>query len=252
MYDAIILAGGENSKEMCRHTPQSYEALIDIAGKPMVTFVAEALAMSCQVDRIFVLGPAAELASCEFPPGTIICESGPTIIETIRLGMRNLGHNRPVLVATADIPLLTAEAVTDFLAQCGRVEADLYYPIVPKEVNERSFPGNKRTYVRLREGVFTGGNLFLVKPGIVEQCALVAEKFIAERKHPFVLCRILGWSFVIRFLLGVLCLEDVQQRVSELLGVRGAVVKSPYPELGIDVDKPSDLELVRATFSLRG
>jgi GTP:adenosylcobinamide-phosphate guanylyltransferase len=140
MYDAIILAGGENSKEMCQHTPQSYEALIDIAGKPMVTFVAEALATSGQVDRIFVLGPTAELASCEFPPGTTICEGGPTIIETIRIGMHHLGHNRPVLVATADIPLLTAEAVTDFLAQCGRVEADLYYPIVPKEVNERSFP----------------------------------------------------------------------------------------------------------------
>ncbi|MBP2645542.1 MAG: MobA-like transferase domain containing protein, partial [Firmicutes bacterium] len=31
----------------------------------------------------------------------------------------------------------------------------------------------------------------------------------------------------------------------------GAVIQSPYPELGIDVDKPSDLELVRATFSVR-
>jgi hypothetical protein len=28
-------------------------------------------------------------------------------------------------------------------------------------------------------------------------------------------------------------------------------VLSPFAELGIDVDKPSDLELVRATFSLR-
>lgn len=251
MYDAIILAGGENSKELSKYTPHCYEALIDIAGKPMVTFVAAALAASRQVDRIFVLGPVNELAECDFPPESHICASGPTIIETIRLGMRSLGHSRPVLVATADIPLLTAEAVNDFLVQCGRVDADLYYPIVPKEVNERSYPGNKRTYARLREGVYTGGNLFLVNPAIVEQCALVAEKFIAERKHPVVLCRMLGWSFVIRFLLGVLSLKDVEKRVSELLGVRGAVVKSPFPELGIDVDKPSDLELVRATFSLR-
>ncbi len=251
MYDAIILAGGEKSKELSKYTPHCYEALIDIAGKPMVTFVAEALAASRQVDRIFVLGPVAELASCDFPPETHISASGPTIIETIRLGMRSLGHNRPVLVATADIPLLTADAVNDFLFQCGRIDADLYYPIVPKEVNEISYPGNKRTYVRLREGVFTGGNLFLVNPAIVEQCALVAEQFIAERKHPLVLCRMLGWSFVIRFLLGVLSLKDVEKRVSELLGVQGAVVMSPYAELGIDVDKPSDLELVRAAFSLR-
>lgn len=251
MYDAIILAGGENSKELSKYTPHGYEALIDIAGKPMVSFVAAALAASRQVDRIFVLGPVAELAGCVFPPRTSVIASGPTIIETIRLGIRSLGHFRPVLVATADIPLLTADAVNDFLGQCRRVEADLYYPIVTKEANERSYPGNKRTYARLREGVYTGGNLFLVNPGIVEQCAQVAEKFIAERKHPVVLCRMLGWSFVLRFLVGVLSLKDVERRVSELLGVRGAVIMSPFPELGIDVDKPSDLELVRATFSLR-
>lgn len=251
MFDAIILAGGENSKGLDRCSPYIYEALIEVGGKPMVTFVAQALAASGQVDRIFVLGPAAELAGCGFPAGTHVLPGGPTIIETIRLGMRALGHSRKVLVATADIPLLTAEAVNDFLAQAAGVEADLYYPIVPKEVNERHFPGNKRTYVRLKEGTFTGGNLFLVNPGIVEQCAQVAEKFIAERKNPLALCSMLGWSFVLRFLLGILCLKDVEVRVSELLGVRGAVVQSPFPELGIDVDKPSDLELVRATFSLR-
>jgi len=251
MYDAIILAGGENSKELSDYTPHCYEALIEIAGRPMVTFVAQALAASGQIGRILVMGPTAELAKCEFPPQAAVLAGGPTIIDTIRLGMAAVGHTRKVVVATSDVPLLTAEAVNDFLAQCSRIEADLYYPIVPKEINERRFPGNRRTYVRLREGVYTGGNLFLVNPAIVEQCARVAEKFIAERKNPLIMCKMLGWSFVIKFLLGMLRLREVEKRVSELLGVRGAVVQSPYPELGIDVDKPSDLELVRMIFSLR-
>jgi len=248
MYDAIILAGGENSKRLSTHVPQCYEALIEIAGKPMVTFVAEALAASGQVDRIFVLGPADELAKCTFPPGCIIVEGGRSIVGTIRIGMAALGHSRRALVATADIPLLTPAAVDDFLSQCARVEADLYYPIVPQEVNERHYPGNKRTYVRLKEGTFTGGNLFLVNPAIVGHCMDVAEEMINNRKNPLKLCRLLGWTFVIRFLCGVLRLQDVEQRVSELLQVTGTVILSPYPELGIDVDKPSDLELVRATF----
>ncbi|MDR3592705.1 MAG: nucleotidyltransferase family protein [Negativicutes bacterium] len=248
MYDAIILAGGENSKRLSTYTPQCYEALIEIAGKPMVTFVAEALAASRQVDRIFVLGPAEALARCKFPPGCIILEGGQTIVKTIRIGMAALEHSRRVLVATADIPLLTAAAVDDFLAQCARVEADLYYPIVPQEVNERHYPGNRRTYVRLKEGTFTGGNLFLVNPAIVERCVDVAEAMIDNRKNPLKLCRMLGWSFVVRFLCGILRLKDVEKRVSELLQVTGAVILSPYPELGIDVDKPSDLEMVRATF----
>jgi hypothetical protein len=215
----------------------------------MVSFVAQALSASNQVNRIFVVGPVGELAQCQLPPNTCVLAGGQTIVETIRLGMAALGHTQRVLVVTADIPLLTPEAVDHFLQQCAAVDADLYYPIVPKEVNERRYPGNKRTYVRLKEGTFTGGNIFLVNPVIVEHCMDVAEQFIANRKNPLKLCQMLGWSFVIRFLLGILHLKDVESRVSKLLGVSGAVVESPFPELGIDVDKPSDLELVRATFS---
>ncbi|MGI6092005.1 MAG: NTP transferase domain-containing protein [Veillonellaceae bacterium] len=249
MYDAIILAGGENSKHLSQFSPQPYEAMIEIAGKPMVSFVAKALAASQHVEKIFVVGPVKELSRCDFPSNTIMIESGQTIIETIKLGMNALGHQRKVLVATADIPLLTAEAINDFLVQCNKVEADLYYPIVRREVNNKCYPGNKRTYVRLKEGTYTGGNIFLVNPAIVPQCVTVAERIIDNRKNPFKLACILGWKFVIQFVIGTLSLPKVEQRVSELLGIRGAVVHSQYPELGIDVDKPSDLELVKSTFS---
>lgn len=249
MYDAIILAGGENSKHLSKFSPQPYEAMIEIAGKPMVSFVAKALAASNQVDKIFIVGPVKELLNCEFPERAVLIESGPTIIETIKLGMDALGHQRKTLVVTADIPLLTPEAINDFLAQCAKVDADLYYPIVRQEINNRQFPGNKRTYVRLKEGTYTGGNIFLVNPAIVPQCMAVAEKIIENRKNPFKLVCILGWKFVLQFLLRTLSLGKVEKRVSDILGITGAVIQSQYPELGIDVDKPSDLELVRSTVS---
>lgn len=251
MYDAIILAGGENSKQLSRFSSQPYEALIEIAGRPMVTYVAQALAASGQVDRILVVGPAQALKGCSFPPKTEIFASGVTIMDTIRQGMAGLGHNRNTLIATADIPLLTAESVNHFLQQCSRVEADLYYPIVTEEVNEKAYPGVRRTYVRFREGTFTGGNLFLVNPLIVPGCVALAEKIIDNRKNPLKLCHMLGWSFVVKFVLGMLDLRQVERRVSELLGIRGAVIQSPYAELGIDVDKPSDYELVQNAFAVR-
>ncbi|VBB06559.1 nucleotide-diphospho-sugar transferases [Lucifera butyrica] len=245
MYDALILAGGQNNKQLSRFSSQSYEALIDIDGKPMVTFVVNALLQSRQVGRILVIGPARELGQCGFPSSVIIVEGGATIMDTIALGMEALGHSDKVLVATADIPLLTADAVDDFIGQCSGGTADLYYPVVPKEVNERHYPGNQRTYVRLKEGVYTGGNLFLVDPRIVPHCMDLARKIIDNRKRPFKLCQMLGWTFVFRFLAGTLRLREVERRVSELLHIRGAVIQSHYPELGIDVDKPSDLEMVR-------
>lgn len=249
MYDAIILAGGENNEPLVHYTSQPYEAMIDISGKPMVEFVARALAASSQISRIFVAGPAEELAKCSFPEQTVIVAGGRTIMDTISLGIKALGHERLTLVVTADIPLITPAAIEDFLAQCAGVKADLYYPIVNRSDHERRFPGNKRTYARLREGTFTGGNIFLVNPRIVPQCMEVAERIFANRKNPFKLCCQLGWTFVVKFVLGILKLGQVEKRAGEILGIQGAVIKSQYAELGIDVDKPSDLELVRNCFS---
>lgn len=251
MYDAIILAGGENSELLSRFSSQSYEAMIEIAGKPMVTFVADALAASPQVEKIFVVGPVHQLQKCHFPENTILVEGGDTLVDTIQLGVAALGHERKVLIVTADIPLLTPQAIADFFCQCEKIEADLYYPIVSKETNNKYYPGNKRTYVRFKDGTYTGGNIFLVNPAVVPQCLEVAKRFFDNRKNPFKLCCILGWGFILQFIFGTLSLGKVKERVVELLGVTGVVVDSPYPELGIDVDKPSDLKLVRTTFSVR-
>jgi bifunctional N-acetylglucosamine-1-phosphate-uridyltransferase/glucosamine-1-phosphate-acetyltransferase GlmU-like protein len=125
MYDAIILAGGENSEHLSKFSSQSYEAMIEIAGKPMVTFVADALAATSQVERILIVGPVTQLVSCDFPANTILIEGGNTITQTIQLGIEALGHERKVLIVTADIPLLTPAAITDFLNQCSKIEADL-------------------------------------------------------------------------------------------------------------------------------
>lgn len=251
MYDAIVLAGGENSERLSQFSSQSYEAMIEIAGKPMVTFVADALAAAPQVERIFIIGPVKQLANCNFPEKVSLVEGGSTIAQTILLGMEALGHQRKVLVVTADIPLLTPVAIDHFLNQCAEVEVDLYYPIVSKETNNQHYPGNKRTYVRFKDGIYTGGNIFLVNPAIVPQCLSAAGELIDNRKNPFKLCCLLGWGFVLRFLIGQLSLSKVKERVADILGITGAVIQSPYPELGIDVDKPSDLELVRTTVSFR-
>ena len=251
MYDAIILAGGTSNKQFDDLSTEQFEALIDIDGKPMVSFVAEALAKSRNIDHIYIIGPEKKLSYCDFPENTTVLEGGPTIIETIVIGMQHISHSRKVLLATSDIPLLTADAVDDFLLQCRAKEADLYYPIIRKEVNEYYYPGNQRTYVRLKEGVYTGGNLLLINPAIVSKCLKIADRVIKNRKNPLKLCHILGWRFVFKFLFRCLALPEVEARVSSLLAIKGTAIQSSFPGVGIDVDKPSDLELVRTAFSVR-
>lgn len=244
MVDAIVLAGGENNKALRQASAADYEALIEIEGRPMVWYVVSALAASPLVNRIFVAGPLSELAGCALPGDPVCLPAGKTMMDTAAAGMQALGHQNKVLLVTADIPLLSCEALADFIRQCAGSEADVYYPIVSKDIVQQRFAAVKRTYVRLKEGIFTGGNVLLVNPAIVESCLAFAGQVVNQRKKPLRLCRLLGWSFIVKFLLGRLSLDDITCRLSELLGITGQVILSDYAEIGMDVDKTSDLKMV--------
>ena len=75
---------------------------------------------------------------------------------------------------------------------------------------------------------------------------------VAMRKNPLKLSRLLGIKFIVKFLFNRLTLAEIEERVRLILGFRGVGVVSPYPEVGIDVDKPQDLALVEESFKARG
>ena len=62
----------------------------------------------------------------------------------------------------------------------------------------------------------------------------------------------MGVGFVIKFLLRSLTLAEAERKVCQLLGmIKGVVVVSKYPEVGVDIDKPKDLELACKAMGFR-
>lgn len=241
---AVVLAGAKNAGKLEEVSDASHEALISIMGRPMVHYVIDALKASESIDRIVLVGPVDPLkVEGEFE-GVDLVQSGSSMVENIQIGIDHLGEDRPVLVVTSDIPLLVAEAVDDFISRTESVSADLYYPIIAKEINDERYPGVRRTYVRLKDGIFTGGNLALVEPEIVPACREVFARAVALRKKPWKLSRLLGFAFIFKLLFNRLTLQEIEARVETVLGFRGVAVITPYPEMGIDVDKPDDFQLV--------
>lgn len=248
--DAIVLAGARNAGSLRTCSPADYEAEIEVAGVPMVRYVVKALRDVPTVDRIVVVGPKDSLVSNLEGIRCIVEDGGETMMDSLARGMAALGAGNAVLVLTSDIPLITPEALTDFIGRCQTRPAEVYYSVVAREVNENAYPGVQRTYVKLRDGVYTGGNVVLLnRPGIVTEFRGVLSQAIAFRKHPVQMCRMLGLMFLVRLLLGRLSIADIERRVGRLLNLNGACVISPYPEIGIDVDKPSDFELVEKALS---
>ena len=79
------------------------------------------------------------------------------------------------------------------------------------------------------------------------------DRVLTLRKKPWKLAQLLGFSFMLKFFMQRLSLAELEKRVSQLLGVKGVAIISPYPEIGTDVDKPSDFELAeRVIGAVRG
>jgi GTP:adenosylcobinamide-phosphate guanylyltransferase len=245
--NVILLAGAANTGPLKDVSPVTNEALIDIGGKPMVQYVIDGLRQSREVRRIAIVAPPGELEPHVTGDNLEFVPSAGNIVDNVVRATRLFPRDEQILIATCDIPLINGEIIDGLIDLCRAVPADLYYPIVEKSVGELKYPVVKRTYVNLREGVFTGGNLFLVNPAIVEHTAPKVRKFLDYRKNPLKMVTLLGFSFLLRYLVFKnLTLKELEQKVSDMWGIKGAVIVSPWPEVGIDVDKPSDLQLARA------
>jgi len=248
-YDAIILAGGESSSELKKIAPYDNEALIIIGNYPMIYYVYRALRQSSFVRNIVISGPTEALRNIFAREERLFfVNGGDNAIESFAHGMEILqekGISEQVLIMPSDIPFITTEAIDDFIKQAQASEADFYYPVTCKEVNEAKFPGVARTYVNIKDGIFTGGNLFILRSALFEQVLDIALKLVERRKNPLAMAKLFGFGLVWKYIIRRLSIETVEKRFYEVLGIRGKAVISPYAEVGVDVDKPSDLELAQ-------
>jgi molybdopterin-guanine dinucleotide biosynthesis protein A len=248
-YDAVILAGGENSSQLRKLAPYDNEALIIIGNYPMIYFVYRALRAVPDINNIVVSGPVEALRSIlPRDERLFFVEGGTNAIASFAHAADLLEKQTispMVLAIPTDVPFITPEAIRDFLTRCEASEADFYYPITSKEVNERKFPGVLRTYVRLQDGVFTGGNLFLLRSAIIPLCLEMGEKLVQRRKNPLSIAKLFGLGLVFQYLLGRLSIKKAEKRFYQVIGLRGKGIVSPYAEVGVDVDKPEDLRLAQ-------
>ncbi|MFH1539902.1 MAG: 4-diphosphocytidyl-2C-methyl-D-erythritol kinase, partial [bacterium] len=149
-----------------------------------------------------------------------------------------------------DIPLATAKMVEDFINACRETEADVYYSMVERSLNEKKYPGMKRTYIKLREGTYTGGNVVLLNPEVLRKQWGTIEQAMALRKSPLKLLGMMGFVFILKFLFKKLSRDEIEKKAGSILGFRVKAVEVADPEIGIDVDKESDYLLVKEKLGL--
>jgi molybdopterin-guanine dinucleotide biosynthesis protein A len=244
---AIVLAGGPAHPEIAAAAGVTHRADIPYNGRRMVDFVVDALAASPAVDGVAVVGP--------LPPDgryTVAGDRGG-FVPNIYSGLEVTHTDAPfVLLATCDIPFLTAESVTDFVEAALPLDADLVWPVVTVEACYARYPGIKRTALTLHEGNYTGGNLMLLKPSFLRSNEPRISQAFAARKSPLRLGAMLGPGTLMRVLLTLALkrpfadIASLEQAVSRLIGGKARAVVSGFPELATDIDRAGDLAALQA------
>ncbi len=241
---AIVLAGGRASPDFVRTTGISNRALIRLGNVTLLEIIVNALNDSSMVSDIYVV------TSDTPPDGTIQIDPADSFVGNVLAGLDRCESAERAVIATSDMPFVHADAVRTFVTAATRLDTDLVYPITPVGICRASYPDLKRTALALREGVFTGGNMVVVRPAALQRIrGRILEAYDA-RKSPLRLAAMLGPGITAGVLLtlitrrGWLGLRRIETAASRLLRIDCRALVIDDPVLATDLDRPEDLEII--------
>ncbi|MFN8495187.1 MAG: NTP transferase domain-containing protein [Caldilineaceae bacterium] len=254
-FDAVILAGYDRNRSQYSPDPlvaqsgEPHKVLIKVAGKPMIWHVVNALANSRFIDRIVIVGLSPEDGVAFGRTVDYLPDQGG-MMDNMVYGFSWLAQQESpaqyALLLTGDIPLLTGAMIDWFIEASQPLAKDVYWGIVEKQTMEATFPNSKRSYLRLVEGQFCSGDLFLGKMSAALGRQALFKQMVDHRKSVLQQLRLLGFRVVFKFLLRRLRMQDLLELFPRLLGLTGGAVILPFAEVGMDVDKPHQLTQVLA------
>lgn len=241
MLAAVVTAGGRLDPAFAQLAGTEVKALLPLRGRPLIYYPLCALSQAPSIGRIAVVGPAAALQG---QPGmekaTMIVEEAGGGVENMLAAFRAIGSQERILISASDVPHLTPAGVEEFIAGCPE-EAEICYAVVRHEAFEARYPGVHHLKAKLREGRFTGGSLAMIRPEALEANMPLISRTFQNRKSKLGMVRILGLSFVVKFMLGSLSIREIEERGRDFTGCVCRAVICEDAGVAFDID---DSELV--------
>ena len=296
--DAIVLAGTDDNPR--RMIQGQNKAFLEIGGKALVRRVVEALLQSKKVGQVFVVGPIDRLHAAldnVSPRITLVAQKGKMManawaaFEAAEVHQRDLGKpdklERPVLILSCDLPLITPAAVEDFMARCAEADgrADRGYSILCGVAEEASLkqyypeegkPGIVRPYVNFAEFRVRLANIYVGRPRTLTNRAFLQTGFEHRKTAKLKNVLLLAWDFLsqkggwtaawlsLRMQLTLVADRNgwksyprlragnparrTEDVCGEVLGGTVKIVVTPYGGLSLDADNEEDFVMLSQRF----
>lgn len=255
-YTAIVMAGSRRGLDpMAAAAGVSHKCLVEAAGQTLLERVLDTLA-ACPWVAHSVLCVEESFAAPAFVHERIgrgvltrLHAAGSPAASATR-ACEQFGNDMPLLVVTADHPLLDGAMLEHF---CARAEhaGDVAVAVAPAAIVLGRYPDAARTLLKFADGPYCGCNLFALNTPAAATVTRFWMTIEAQRKKPWRIVRLLGVWPLVNYFAGRLPLARALDVISSKLGVRAAAVSLPFADAAVDVDKPEDLALVRSILERR-
>ena len=127
-----------------------------------------------------------------------------------------------------------------------QTKKDVYYHVIKREVMEKRYPGCKRTWTHLKDMEVCGGDMNVGRLSLLLTDETdVWRKITDARKSPLKQAALIGFDTLFLLATRQLTLEGAETRIMKRLNITGRAIVCPYAEVGMDVDKPFQLEIMR-------
>jgi molybdopterin-guanine dinucleotide biosynthesis protein A len=255
-WTAILLAGQRPGIDpLAAAFGEERKAKIKVAGEAMLSRVARTLLAVPAIGRIVIMAQAPELlfdGDCAWladEPRIATVHSDSGIASSIAAVAGGPEAPWPVLVTTADHPLLTVPMIEAMIA--SDAAADVAVGVVGRRVLLAAYPGNRRTWLKFAGEAWSGANLFVFRSNRAKIALGLWSEVERDRKKAIKLIAHFGPWLALRALTRTITLEAAMGAVGRKFGLVVRPVALPFAEAGIDVDKPSDHALAEQILAAR-
>jgi GTP:adenosylcobinamide-phosphate guanylyltransferase len=298
LLDAIVLAGTHQNPK--RLIAGRNKAFLKVGGQVLLRFVVNALMEAESIDQIFVVGPVDELLEelAGSPPRVhVIAQRGKMLTncwagieaseDRHRYDPAMPVKDRPMLVISCDLPLVTARSIDDFVARCAREDdaSEKPYAMFAGVVDEagvkpfhptKDKQGIKRPFVELEFGRLRLANIYVGRPRHLSHQEFLQTGFSYRKAKDWRNVVALTFSFfkshggwqaawlTMRVQITLMLSkgkgswyrrlkkgntrERVEKSISQVLGGPIKVVVTPYGGLSLDVDDHEDFRILDACY----
>jgi len=296
--DAIVLAGTHQNPK--RLIAGRNKAFLQVGGQTLIRYVVNALVGAESIDQIFVVGPPAELLQelADYSPRVrVIAQRGKMLtncwagIEASEDCHRNdpamQVHERPMLIISCDLPLVTAHSIDDFVSRCAHIDnaSETAYAMFAGVVDEPGVKpfhpsgekqGIKRPFVELECGRLRLANIYVGRPRKLSHQEFLQTGFSYRKAKDWRNVVALTFNFFksqggwhaawlsVRIQLTLMLSKGkgrwyrrlkkgntqgrVEKSLSQVLGGTVKIVITPYGALSLDVDDQEDFRILDACY----